>query len=210
MSLSVAIPTGSAYPRCRRVAVAARRQSLILSPPLHSAPSCPASPSPNARSRRTAGAGEIGVSGSPDIGRGRNGGGRLPAGRAGAVLDVSPSPPGPARPRVPPSRMAWAAAAPTARRQAASASARRARRRHPSQKAQWGTPVAASAQQTRSRRRGSVSPNADYPLRDGASPMPAFPAGSAKQCPGRAGCTVLAWSTLFARNSRPLHRHPRA
>ena len=88
-----------------------------------------------------------------------------------------PAPPGPARPRVPPSRMAWAAAAPTARRQASSASARRARRRHPSQKAQWGTPVAASAQQTRSRRRGSVSPNADYPLRDGASPTPAFPAG---------------------------------
>ena len=29
-----------------------------------------------------------------------------------------PAPPGPARPRVPPSRMAWAAAAPTARRQA--------------------------------------------------------------------------------------------
>ena len=116
-----------------------------------------------------------------------------------------PALPGQARPRVPPSRMAWAAAAPTARRQASSASARRARRRHPSQKAQWGTPVAASAQQTRSRRRGSVSPNADYPLRDGASPMPAFPAGSAKHSPGRAGCAVLG-GCLPVR----FHRHPRA
>ena len=73
---------------CARFQAAVHPQTL--SPALPPCPILPPSPSPNARSRRTAGAGEIGVSGSPDIGRGRNGGGRLPAGRAGAVLEILP------------------------------------------------------------------------------------------------------------------------